>query len=647
LRKVIPNLLISNLEQAGYFQVTTWERMHDLLKQTGKGDVEVIGRDLGFELCSLDGIEAIVLGSFAKAGNMFATDIKVLDVETKELLKSASSKGEGEGSIIKTQIDELSKEISRGVGISDRKIAETKMNIADVTTTSMDAYNYFLRGREDYEKFYYDEARQFLEKAVELDPIFAVAHLYLAWVYSELGNTTARNEAYRKAKDFSEKATDKERLYIEAAYANTIEREPEKRFRILKQMAKKYPKEKRVHTSLGLYYSTRNMFSQAIEEYNKALELDPNHGASINQLAYAYADMGDFERAIEYFERYASVSPGDANPIDSMGELYFRMGRLDEAITKYKEALEMKPDFYLSNFGMGYIYALKENYSEAMKYIDRFISTAPSQGTKAEGLLWKGFLHYLLGSYEQSLNVLQMSSDLSEAAGSKFWKGLAGWLKAWIHLDREEFELSQGSFKNWFDYLFENNPAYKSGITAISNLDNGFVDLKQGRIDSVKTKLSEIKSLLPKIDASQTKDWLIFYNDLLSAEVLLSEGSLEKAISVCHKASSLGIPPSMHTQQVLRYNIPPFRDVLARAYRQNGELDKAIAEYERLITFDANKKERDLIHPKYHYRLAKLYEEKGQKKKAIEQYEKFLDLWKEADPGIAEVEDARKRLAGL
>ena len=199
LRRAIPNLLITSLEQSEYLRVVTWERMQDLLKLIGKENVEIIDRDIGFELCRFDGLEAIVVGSFTKVGEMFATDVKVLDVETKKLLSGSTSKGLGVDSILERQIDELSDNISRALGISDMPEASGRP-IAEVTTSSMDAYYCFLRGRELFEKLYNDDARKSLEKAVELDPSFAVAFMNLARVYDRLRDTNARNEAFKKAR---------------------------------------------------------------------------------------------------------------------------------------------------------------------------------------------------------------------------------------------------------------------------------------------------------------------------------------------------------------------------------------------------------------------------------------------------------------
>jgi tetratricopeptide (TPR) repeat protein len=576
---------------------------------------------------------------------MFATDVKVLDVESKNLLKSASSRGEGVDSILKKQIDELSTEISDSVGIAREKIEEPRVRLSDVTTSSMEAYSYFLRGREAVTKFYWDEAREFLEKAIDSDSTFAMAYLYLATVYNWLGDNKARYEALEKAKIHSQKTTEKERLYIEASYAGTIERDPEKRLRALKDIVKKFPREKKVHFFLGMYYQFKKMFNQAIDEYNKALELDPAYGDAMNHLAYTYSDMRNFEKAIEYFKNYASIFPRDANPLDSMAELYFLMGRLDEAIAKYKEALKVKPDFYMADESIGYIYALKENYPEAMDWIDQFINKAPSPGVKGWGYFDKGFFHCWLGSYEQSLREFRRASDLAEEIKNEEQKAWIEHMKGYGYYDMGDLELSQRSFNSWFDFIIEYNPPEIPDNTAIHSFNLGLVELKQGRIDSAKSRLAKMKSLLPEIDPS-SEDQVKFSYDLLQGEVLLAEGSVEQAIVHLEKASPLGKPTLM--QFIIFYNVPFIKDVLARAYRQNGEIDKAIAEYERLITFDPSTEERCLIHPKYHYRLAKLYEQQGDTAKAIEHYVKFLSLlWKDADPGIAEVEDVRERLVGL
>ena len=104
---------------------------------------------------------------------------------------------------------------------------------------------------------------------------------------------------------------------------------------------------------------------------------------------------------------------------------------------------------------------------------------------------------------------------------------------------------------------------------------------------------------------------------------------------------------SVNTGDVARYNTPFLKDVLARAYWKKGDLDKAVAEYERLTTIDPKSRLRMLIPPLYHYRFGRVLEEKGERERAVLEYGKFLKYWADADPRFVELKDARIRLAKL
>ncbi len=641
LRKAIPNLLITSLEQAGNHYVATWERMHDILKQLGKGDEEIINQDSGFELCRLEGIEAIVIGTFTKAGNMFATDIKVLDVETKKLLKSASSRGEGIDSILRTQIDELSREISRGLGVTSEKAAGGQMPVSEVTTSSIEAYNHYLRGTEELGKFYWNQARNSLENALKLDPTFAMAHYQLAYVYQSLNEISARDEAIKKAMAYAQKATEKERLYIESDYADYIENDQLKSIRILEQLANKYPNEKEAHNLLGGFYNFRGNLDKAMEEFNRALELDPNYAEVIGYVALAWRTKGDFEKALELYKKYVSLSPGDANPLDSMANLYFRMGRIDDAIANFKEALRVNPDFLMSIIGLHYISALRQDYAEARRWLDHLIAVAKSPGAALDGYLLKGFHWAWLGSLEKASSELAKTAEIADATGSEETKAYASEIKAWAYYDQGRLGLSRDNFQNAEAFFAKRYPGLKNVKSRI-RLYNGLMDLKQGRVDSAKLKLSDMRTFLtgPEIEES-------FYFNYLAGEILLAEGKAREAILLLEKAPPRILSTTAYSSNLIVYNSPFLKDVLARAYEKNGEIDKAIAEYERLTAFYPKNREPFLIHPKYHFLLGKLYEQKGLKTKAAERYRRFLELWKDADRGLPEVEDARKRLAGL
>ena len=153
-REAIPRLLITSLGESKRLKVTSWERMKDLLRNSGRDAAAVFDEDAGFAACRAAGIEAVVVGSFAKAGETFATEVQVLDSSTKDLLKSATAQGSGIDSILKTQIDDLSRAIRRGLPPPLLKVDLPQKKIIDLTTSSMEAYNLYLQAQQALDRFF-------------------------------------------------------------------------------------------------------------------------------------------------------------------------------------------------------------------------------------------------------------------------------------------------------------------------------------------------------------------------------------------------------------------------------------------------------------------------------------------------------------
>ena len=658
-RKIVRSLLITSLEQTRDFYVMSTERMKDLQKQVGRGDSEFIDSDLGFAVCRKEGVTSLVTGSFYKAGDTIITDVKVLDVRTKRLLRTAKAQGTGPESIFKTQIDELSRQIAEGMGVSPQQIAASQKSIQELTTSSPEALNYYLRGVEEDEKLYYQSAVLYYEKAVEKDPAFAAAYLQLSGAHSGTGNTKAADEAMEMAKRFAAKATNKERLYIEAKYVWRFEKDQEKYLSLIKQLAENYPNDKQFHFDLGIYYQQQaGDVPRAIEEFNRALRLDPGYGVALLQLGAAYAMMGNQEKALELYQRYAAASPGDANPLDIMGSYYYDIGDIDLAIEKYEEALDLKPDFRDSLVSVAYLYGLKERYADATRVLGQLVATKLHQ---SEGYWYEAFLDSWLGRTSAALAKLQAAEDLAVAMGNKGVPAIINYYRSWMHLELGDTDSSRRHLGLWLDAFARSaeggsaqSKARLKVNTIISHFILGLADLKEGNLDSAKRRLAEMKAQFgdPGTHEKDMKSYA-YYSfcayDLayFQAEVYLREGAPERAIAEFRKLPPLVYYVPTASPMQIFYNLPPLKDIVARAYQQKRDLNKAIAEYERLIKLDPKSPERFLIHPKYYYRLAKLYEQKGDKAKARARYERFLELWKDADPGTPEVDDARARLASL
>jgi tetratricopeptide (TPR) repeat protein len=230
----------------------------------------------------------------------------------------------------------------------------------------------------DYENLYLERCNEDWRAAVKEDPNLAVAW---AWIAFNSGNPQEVSQARAKAKELAPKVTPGERLMI-AWISKVQEGDFLGGITAMNDMLEMYPHDKHLFYVAGNWLMGENGNDQAQRLFEKALAIDKNFPAALNDLAYVEARNRQFAKAFAAMDRYVALLPKEPNPQDSYGELLRMAGNFEGSLTHYRAALKIDPDFVTSQLGLGDTYALMGNQEQARVEYDKAIRFAQNEADR-------------------------------------------------------------------------------------------------------------------------------------------------------------------------------------------------------------------------------------------------------------------------
>jgi tetratricopeptide (TPR) repeat protein len=296
------------------------------------------------------------------------------------------------------------------VGLYAAASPATSADKIPITTSSDEARQLYLEGRDLSEKLRATDARVLFEKAAAKDPSFALAQVGLA---NTAGTAKEFFDAVGRAVALAEKASEPEKLLVCALDAGA-KGEPARQKDCLTRLIAARRDDERAHNLMGAYHFGRQDYAAAVEEYKKATAINPQFSQPYNQMGYAYRFMGKYPEAEQAFKKYIELIPGDPNPYDSYAELLMKMGRFEESIKSYEKALSVDPNFVASYIGMGNNRVFLGRPEEARASYARLAAIARNDGERLQAHFWTAMSYVHEGATEKALAEIQKMAAIDQ-----------------------------------------------------------------------------------------------------------------------------------------------------------------------------------------------------------------------------------------
>jgi serine/threonine protein kinase/tetratricopeptide (TPR) repeat protein len=578
--------LAVELEQSPFLNILSDEKVTQQLRFMGRPADDRLTPEVAREVCQRAGSKAMLLGSISDIGSHYAIGLKAVNCQNGDSLGEELVEATRREDVL-TKLHEAGTKMRERLGESLASIRKYDVPAEQATTPSLEALQAYSKALKNRYSQGDPAALPLLQRAVELDPNFAMAYAVSANVHFDLGETALSVVAAQKAYALRERVTERERLYVDSGYYGIVTGELEKEVRIYEEWKEVYPRDQTPYQNLALYDGYLGRYEKALTGYGDALRLEPNNAMNYVNLAATYINLN----------------------------------RLDEAKAALDEAHTRKLEHELTPW-ISYLLAFVRNDSAEMQ---KQLASSP----EAIG-------DYLLASKsdtEAFHGRLRNAWDISRrAVDAAFQNGATERAAAW----QAHTALREAEFGN---ALHARQQATAS-LSLTSGKDVQVIDaLALARAGEVSRAAAIAKNLNRRFatDTLLNRYWLPTIQAAIEIDRKNPKGAIE-TLQVTAPYELGGEPLQLDTLY------PVYLRGLAYEMQRNGS--SAALEFQKILDH-SGRVTNGCLGALAHFHLGRAYAQSKNLTKAQSALQYFLELWSDADPDSAMLREARSEYAKL
>jgi eukaryotic-like serine/threonine-protein kinase len=290
--------LAVQLRQTPFLTLFPEESVHETLRYMGRSENERITRQIGREICQRRGLKAQLVGTISSLGRNYVITLEAVNGLTGETIASQQVEAEGKEQVLKS-LGQAALDLRKQLGESLSTLQKYNAPIEQATTSSLEALNAYSKGLEQIYRGDYKQALPLFNRAVELDPNFAGAYVWLSWTYANFGDLVKTADSAAQAYALRGRVTELEKLRIDEIYHLFTTGNFEKQKEADELIKRLYPSDSLAPASLGFGYIRIGQFEPALAEFREAIRLNPDESHYYGNTAIILARLNRFDEARE------------------------------------------------------------------------------------------------------------------------------------------------------------------------------------------------------------------------------------------------------------------------------------------------------------------------------------------------------------